>query len=182
MLYSGYTVLTTEANGTVCGDRDGLYHRDTRLLCEYRLTLDGAAPELVSTAQPESDDWTAVLRLARPGGTPAGPMLPQDALEIRGRRRVGQGLLEELLLQNHSTEPYRGTLRVDVDGDFRDVAEIEAEREQDGSITRARIPDPPSLEIAYRAVRGDPESHNDRPSDRNPGSGPTGVREARRSI
>src|SRR5947209_18338024 len=123
MVYSGYTVLCTAADGFATSGRDGLYHRDTRLLSRYQLTVDGEPPELVGTAQRESDEWTAVYRVRRPGGTPAGPVLPQDILEIRLRRRVASGLLDELVVENHSNERFQGTLRVDADADFRDVAE-----------------------------------------------------------
>ena len=97
ILISGYTVLCCAEDGSMDGPRHGLFHRDTRLLSRYQLTVGGRDPDVVAASSPESDRWEAILRLARPGGSADGPALPQDALEIHVRRRIGPCLLEELV-------------------------------------------------------------------------------------
>ena len=104
-LFSGYTVLCTSRDGEMADGKHGLFHRDTRLLSRRGLRIADARPELVSAVQPESDRWIAVLRVARPGGQPEGPQLPQDALEIVVERAVGPGLIETIRIRNRSALP-----------------------------------------------------------------------------
>lgn len=84
-----WTVLLCHPNGAIVGDDGcGLYHHDCRILSGYRLTLDAAEPDWVSSDVVEADTWAATIRAARPGGSPDGPDLPQDAIEVRLERRV----------------------------------------------------------------------------------------------
>jgi glycogen debranching enzyme len=142
-------------DGSIEEPRHGLLHRDTRILSRYRLTLGGERPEVVGASCPELDRWDAVLRVRRPGGHADGPLLPQDAVEIHVRRRVGPALLEELEVRNHSAVAFEGTLRVEVDADLRDVAELGREREVEGTTTRAVVDDGRGLRLGYEAVHGD---------------------------
>jgi glycogen debranching enzyme len=153
--FSGYTVLCAAADGSIDGGRLGLFHRDTRVLSGYRLSLDGRRPELVSADNPASDRWEAVLRLPRPGGDADGPALPQDAIEVRVRRRVGPGLTELLMVRNHSAVPLETWLCVDIDADFADVAELGREREQQGTVTRTADEAAGRLQFAYDVAVGD---------------------------
>ncbi len=149
VLFSGYTVLCTDPDGTLDGGRHGLFHRDTRVLSRYRLTLGGMTPELVAASMPESNHWQAVLRVARPGGRAEGPQLPQDAIEIQRERAVGPGLLERLRLRNHSAVACDTTLRVEIDADFVDTMEIDRPREQTGTTTATTDEAIPALTLRY---------------------------------
>lgn len=152
--FSGYTVLCTAADGSIAGGRHGLFHRDTRVASRYALTVGGERPQLVAATQPESDRWEAVLRVPRPGGTADGPMLPQDALEVHVRRRVGPGLLEEIALRNRSAVGCDTAVRIEVDGDFIDVAELQHSREQQGRLDRTSDREAPTLALRYSAEHG----------------------------
>lgn len=148
-LFSGYTVLCGAADGSVAGAKHGLFHRDTRVLCRHDLRIGDEAPRVVRSAQPESDRAIVILQVPRPGGHADGPLLPQDALDIQLDRRVGPGLLETILVTNRSLVPCRSSLRIDLDSDFADLAELGREREQEGRIER-RIDDPAAtLELFY---------------------------------
>jgi glycogen debranching enzyme len=151
VIFSGYTVLSTGPLGSVSEGRHGLFHRDTRVLSRYRLTIDDAVPELVSESKPESDRWEAVMRVPRPGGRSEGPLLPQDALEVHVRRRVGPGMLEVLAVRNHSAVPCQTRLRLEVDADFADIAELDRQREQQGRLERTT--DLRSLRFGYVVER-----------------------------
>ena len=148
-LFSGYTVLCANSDGSMPGPRHGLLHADTRVLSRHRLTLGGEVPSLVAQTQPESDRWEAILRVPRPGAHAEGPGLPQDAFEIRVTRRVGPGLEERIQVVNHSAEKASTELTVELDADFADVAELGRERQQQGRITRRRAAT--SLQFRYRA-------------------------------
>ena len=135
-LFSGYTVLCSAVDGTIDGGQHGLLFRDCRVLSRHHWRVGDATPELVGSTQPESDRWVGVLRLPRPGGRPEGPHLPQDAIELRLIREVGPGLAESITVTNHSAVPYLATLRLELDGDFADLAELKAKRQQRGMVTR----------------------------------------------
>jgi glycogen debranching enzyme len=153
-LFSGYTVLCTAPDGIVVGGRHGLFYRDTRVLSAYRLTIGGKPPELVSAVQPESGRWNALLRVAREGGKPEGPALPQDALEVQVRRELGPGLVETIGLRNHSAIPCRTEVHIEIDADFADVAEIGEERRQQGTVSRVVDGERHRLEIRYAVEAG----------------------------
>jgi glycogen debranching enzyme len=95
----------------------------------------------------------ATYRVRREGGKAEGLVLPEDALELRVDRTIGQGMLERWELANHSAAPWSGVLRFDLDVDFADVAEAGRERQQHGETTRRARGR--SLEIAYTAAHGD---------------------------
>jgi glycogen debranching enzyme len=151
VLHGGYTVLCTAADGSIEADPMGLYDYDTRILSRYRLTVDDRPPELVAAARPEADMLVARYRVQRDGGEASGPGLPEDALDLELERRVGAGMLDSWTIQNHSALPWQGRLRLEVDADFADIAEIGGERRQRGEVT-VRL-GPRSLELRYDARR-----------------------------
>jgi glycogen debranching enzyme len=151
VLHAGYTVLCAAVDGSIEADPSGLYDYDTRILSRYRLTIDDRPPELVSSARPEADMLIARYRVPVPGGQAAGPILPEDALDLELERRVGAGMLDTWTIQNHSAVPWQGRIRLEVDADFADIAEVGGERRQRGEVT-VRL-GPRSLELRYEAKR-----------------------------
>lgn len=147
-----WTVLLCHPDGSIPGDDGcGLYHHDCRILSGYRLTVDGEEPEWVSSHAVEADTWVATLRVPRPGGTPDGPQLPQDAIEVRIERRVGAGMFERIEVRNHGMTPARVELAVEITADFSDVLEVaQGRRQQDGEISLHADAD--SVALRYRAV------------------------------
>ncbi|HXG26022.1 MAG TPA: glycogen debranching N-terminal domain-containing protein [Candidatus Binatia bacterium] len=144
-------MLCAAADGAIGTDSTGLFDYDTRILSRLRLRLDDRAPEIVSIAQPEADTLVGRYRLLRGGGSAAGPVLPEDALDIRLDRRVGAGMLDRWEITNRSALEWRGRLRLEVDADFADTAEVGRERRQKGEVT-ARLGQR-SLELRYEARR-----------------------------
>lgn len=148
-----WTVLLCHPDGMIAGeDGCGLYYHDCRIVSSYRLTVDGNQPEWVSSAAVEADEWTASLRVARPGGNAEGPGLPQDALEVRLARRIGDGMVERIEVFNHAPVPQRAELAIELACDFADVLEVaQGNREQDGELSS--VPDDAGPAIRYRASR-----------------------------
>jgi glycogen debranching enzyme len=151
VLHAGYAVLRSSADGSITSDPEGLYDYDTRVLSRHRLLLGGQAPVLVSADQPESDAWLGILQVPRPGGDSAGDLLPQDALEVDIRRRLGHGLLEEIVVRNRSAVRWYGELELELDGDFADSAEVGRARQQEGRIERRWDPIEKAVVLAYVA-------------------------------
>src|SRR5215204_7827980 len=68
---------------------------------------DGACGSMVSPPTSfRAPDWMPPVGQSSSGrltdGGPAGPRLPQDAIEVRLTRRVGPGLEERMEFTNHS--------------------------------------------------------------------------------
>ncbi|HVQ15579.1 MAG TPA: glycogen debranching N-terminal domain-containing protein, partial [Vicinamibacterales bacterium] len=121
LTFHGYTVLVTDADGSIGGGTMGLFDYDTRILSRYRLLVDDEAPRCDTSAAVASDYWAAHLTVPRPGRDPHGPRLPQDALAIEVRRRVGRGMVEQLIVRNFSMAAADVTLQLELDADFTDV-------------------------------------------------------------
>ncbi|HEY7735908.1 MAG TPA: glycogen debranching N-terminal domain-containing protein [Candidatus Limnocylindrales bacterium] len=150
LAYSGYSVLCCSQDGSMGEGTDGLYDFDTRIVSRYRLLVDGRAPEIVSWDQPESDRWEAVLEVPIEGGSAAGPLLPQDAIELVVARRLGPVMFETVRVRNRSGVGQEVRLTIEIDGDFADVAEVGRQRQQVGTVERSWSPECVLL-IAYRA-------------------------------
>jgi glycogen debranching enzyme len=159
LVSEGYTVLISNADGSITGERQGLFDFDTRLLCAYELLVDEQRPHLVSAGLLSGVEWLARLTLPRPGGSAAGPELPQDVFEIAIRRRIGCGMSEQIEVFNHSMEAASCVLAIRCDADFADVAELCGERQQQGRRRRAWNAGNGTLTFDYRASRADRHLH-----------------------
>jgi glycogen debranching enzyme-like protein len=127
LVFHGYTVLLTNPDGTITEGSDlGLFDYDTRILSKYHLLVDDQPPRCDASANVGSDQWIAHLSVDRAGPDAVGPRLPQDALAIEIRRRVGNGMAEDVMLQNHSMADADVILRFEWAADFADVSERDA--------------------------------------------------------
>ena len=125
LVHEGYTYLLTAMDGSIGATPDeGLFDHDLRLLSWHRILLGGEAPIGPATAPIREQRWLGVLGV-RPGdGSPSGPRLPQDVLELRIDRRVGCGMLERLDVTNHSMAPRPADLEIALGAGFRDVTQL----------------------------------------------------------
>lgn len=62
-------------------------------------------------------------------------------------------MLEVLAVRNHSALPCETTIRLELDADFADVAELDGRREQQGRIDRVTEPEGPALRLDYAIKR-----------------------------
>ena len=137
VIHEGYTYLHSRMDGTVGEDPfEGLYDYDTRLVSWHRITLAGKEPVGVAAPSLTSEAWQATLNVRLDDGTPEGPRLPQDTLELLLHRRVGLGMSERLDIENHSMVARDADLVLEVGADFRDLMEVGKERRQHGTIAQ----------------------------------------------
>lgn len=122
------------------------------------LRVDGERPECIASGGVQADRWVGRLRIRRPGGDAEGPLLPQDAVEVVVRRRVGRGLAERIELANHSATAYRGELTLELDADFADNLELGKRRHQ-GRTTRRWLKGKRSLTFDHRAAHDGAKLH-----------------------
>lgn len=135
LLHQGYTLLFSRTDGSFAGEgREGLYDFDTRILSRYRILVGDQEPRYVSACTLESDRWVASLHVPLQGGTPEGPRLPQDALEVSLSRWIGCGMAERFEVRNHSMAPVETDLVLELDADFADAMEIDKGRQQQGTV------------------------------------------------
>jgi len=106
VLIDGYTqyVVAPNDSDVTTDDDGGLYHRDTRHLSKLTTTVDGAAlvTRVDDTEQKRSD------------------------LVVRHRQSVleGDGFVQEVTFDNHSSALFSGRVEVAFDADFADVFEV----------------------------------------------------------
>jgi glycogen debranching enzyme len=117
----GNTFVVGRRNGDVDagpGEPHGLFHRDTRHLSRWLLTIDGQTLGPLSTDDTKS--FSARFFLV-PG---TGSEYTDATLSVIRRRVVGDGFFEELSVLNHGTEPIQPEIAIAFDADFADLFEV----------------------------------------------------------
>jgi hypothetical protein len=117
----GNTFVVGRRNGDVDagpGEPHGLFHRDTRHLSRWLLTIDGQTLGPLSTDDTKS--FSAHFFLV-PG---TGSEYTDATLSVIRRRVVGDGFFEELSVLNHGTEPIQPEIAIAVGADFADLFEV----------------------------------------------------------
>ncbi|MDQ1556275.1 MAG: hypothetical protein QOI02_1277, partial [Actinomycetota bacterium] len=117
----GNTFVIGRRNGDVDagpGEPHGLFHRDTRHLSRWLLTIDGKSLDALSTDDTKS--FSAQFFLA-PG---TGSEYTDATMSVVRRRVVGDGFFEELTVLNHSSNPVRPELALRVAADFADLFQV----------------------------------------------------------
>ncbi|WP_033440603.1 amylo-alpha-1,6-glucosidase [Saccharothrix sp. NRRL B-16314] len=122
-LVEGATFCQSSADGDIHPGRpQGLFVSDTRVLSGWRLHLDGAPVELLSTIDSAPYAATFVGR-ARPRGG-----LADSTVLVLRRRRVGAGMREQVVLRNLADETAVLMVTVLVEADFADLFEVKEGR------------------------------------------------------
>ena len=98
-ILEGSTFCICDERGDIGDETGGLFAEDTRFLSRLKLTINGAAPLLLSSGKVEYFSAAFFLRNPLAGG------LPQDALSITRERFVGEGMQDVVVLENQSMEP-----------------------------------------------------------------------------
>jgi len=120
-ILDGSTFVVSDARGEVDAspaEPHGLFHRDTRFLSRWSLTIDGTVPNALST-----DDlhyFSAQFFLV-PG---TGTVYVDAPLSVIRKRSVGNGFHEDLIVLNHGAEPVDLDVRIDAASDFADLFEV----------------------------------------------------------
>ncbi|HEX7805079.1 MAG TPA: glycogen debranching N-terminal domain-containing protein [Cellulomonas sp.] len=122
-LVEGSSFCASSPNGDIePGEQQGLFVRDTRLISEWRLLVDGAPLQPLATVPAEPFEGTFVCRAApRPGH--------DDATVIVQRRRfVSAGMREDVTVRNYGTETAGLRVTLEVDADFADLFQVKEGR------------------------------------------------------
>jgi glycogen debranching enzyme len=117
----GNTFVVSRQNGDVeagPGEPHGLFHRDTRHLSRWLLTIDGQPLDALSTDDTKS--FSARFFLV-PG---TGSEYTDATMSVIRRRMVGDGFFEELTVMNHGTESVHPEITIAIAADFADLFQV----------------------------------------------------------
>ncbi|MDP8957068.1 MAG: amylo-alpha-1,6-glucosidase [Actinomycetota bacterium] len=120
-ILDGSTFVVSDRSGDIDASPDqphGLFFRDTRFLSRWILRLEGRPLEVLSTDDIEY--FSAQFFLYPPTGT----IYRNPELSLIRQRAVGDGVHEDVIVANHSSEPLRVAVRIDAAADFADLFEV----------------------------------------------------------
>ncbi len=118
-LVDGSCFCISAINGDIdASSPQGLFYRDTRFLSSWRVQVNGSTLEPLGVERSEPFAATFVTR-ARPT-----PDRDDSTLLVNRRRFVGNGMREDLVLSNLTSEPSACALSIELDADFAHVFEV----------------------------------------------------------
>ena len=130
-------MLTTGLDGYVEPDGDqGLWVYQTRMLSRYCWRINRKIPSFSALSAVEQHRDLAYHIFAPPEcehkGSSCDPA--QQAVELRIERQVGEGLLEQVTLTNHTQLKTCFDLDLRFEADFADPSEVNGKRRQQGKL------------------------------------------------
>jgi glycogen debranching enzyme len=131
-ILEGSTFCICDEIGDLDGETSGLFADDTRFLSELRLTINGARPLLLSSGKVEYFSAAFFLRNPLAGG------LGQDVLSIKRERFVGEGMQDQIVVENQSMERISFELGLAISTDFADIMSVKEHDFALGDPVRAR--------------------------------------------
>jgi glycogen debranching enzyme len=156
-LKHGDTFGLFDHNGDILsgpGSPEGLFHRDTRYLSHFYLTISGARPLLLSSIM-RDDNATLTCDLTNPDLYDAKGrlVLEHDLIHIRRWRFIWNGAcLERLSLRNFDTTAHRITLAVDFAADFADIFEARGAQRQRRGRYHEPVVEAGAVRLAYTGL------------------------------
>jgi glycogen debranching enzyme len=117
-ILEGATFCICDDRGDVGGETSGFFAFDTRFLSQFRLTINGERPLLLSAAKVEYFSAAFYLRNPLAGG------LPQDTLSIARRRFVGEGMQDRILIRNEGMSSVAFDVGIEFANDFADILSV----------------------------------------------------------
>ncbi len=126
-IHHGLSVLVTRPDGQIDWPSDmGLYVRDTRMVSSWHVYANGVEWDVLNGAA-VAHYAARVFLTNRQFLTEDGPVAPRT-LSLSVARMLGDGLHEDLDLENHGMKPVRFNLEVAIRSDFADVFEVKTNR------------------------------------------------------
>ncbi|MDQ0096129.1 amylo-alpha-1,6-glucosidase [Paeniglutamicibacter psychrophenolicus] len=115
----GTTFVLSAANGDMEEIRPhGLFFRDTRFVCGWRLRINGKDLEPLSGTAVEPYRAMFVGRIEGTEGDAESHVL------VERHRSLNSGFTEQITVHNYSSSQFTATLTVDIDTDFADLFDV----------------------------------------------------------
>jgi glycogen debranching enzyme len=144
-ILDGSTFIVGDRRGDLDASPDdpqGFFFRDTRFLSHWRLTLNGTAPDVLST---DTSNYFEAQFFLVPG---TGTVYKDPYVSVIRKRSVGGGFHEDITLINHDRETVELDVRLAAGSDFADLFEVKDALEKKGERYH-RIEDT-TLVLGYR--------------------------------
>ncbi|WP_406816125.1 glycogen debranching N-terminal domain-containing protein [Mycobacterium sp. M23085] len=126
-LLEGSAFCISAVSGDVHRGRPhGLFVADTRMLSCWRLAIDGAPLQNLSTVEEPNEPYRATFI----GRTPPRQWMADSTMLVLRNRFVGDGMREDVVLRNLGAEPIGVILTMTVDADFADLFAVKEGRVQ----------------------------------------------------
>ena len=138
---------------------EGIFHRDTRHLSSFLLTIAGARPMLLS-ATLRDDNAILTCDLANPD-MPGPQTVEHDRIHIRRSRFLWNGsCMERIAARNFDRRPRRIELEIAFAADFADVFEVRgSHRERRGTMRTPKV-ETDSVMLSYDGLDGERRETN----------------------
>ena len=118
-LVEGSSFCISLQNGDIFAHHPhGVFHRDTRILSRWCLTVNGQELEPLGAWTPSPFRATYTCRAVRADGRADSP------LTVVRKRELGAGILEDITIRNYSRQPSACEIKISVDADFADLFEV----------------------------------------------------------
>jgi glycogen debranching enzyme len=118
-LVEGSSFCISLQNGDIFSHHPhGVFHRDTRILSRWCLTVNGQELEPLGAWTPAPFRGTYISRAVRADGAADSP------LTVVRSRKLGAGILEDIAIHNYSRQPAACEVAISVDADFADLFEV----------------------------------------------------------
>jgi glycogen debranching enzyme len=118
-LIEGSTFCISDASGDILpGHPQGLFVRDTRVLCRWELSVDGVRPQPLTLQYGEPYAATFLGRMPPRAGRADSTLL------VVRRRYLGDGMREDVTIHNTASRPASCVLAMAADADFADLLEV----------------------------------------------------------
>ncbi|MGW0395029.1 amylo-alpha-1,6-glucosidase, partial [Streptomyces sp. NPDC003042] len=140
-LVEGPTFCVSGTTGDMDGELpQGLFFRDTRIISDWHLRVDGRTPQQLTVLSRDPYSTTFVSRVPPRGS--------QTELLLERRRYVGEGMREDLHLRNLGSLPVSATLSLRIGADFADLFQVKESRVRSRGETSS-TPEDSALSIAF---------------------------------
>jgi len=134
-LLQGSTFCISDRRGDIrAGSAQGLLVRDTRVLSEWTVLVDGRAGEALTAEFAEPFNAVFVARVLPP------PDRADSTLLLVRRRHVDDGMVETISLHNNASSPVSVQLVLRVDADLADLFEVKDGRARSREVERRTEP------------------------------------------
>lgn len=149
-IHDGSSFYVSDDYGDVTGQSvEGFFFRDTRFLSKCMLRINGERPTLLRAEQ--VDYFSASFYLTLPFQTPGA----SHPISIVRNRFIGNGIHEEIILENYGNQPFEATIVLRWDCDFADLFEVKegAVQKEPPQVSLNVQENELSFDYAYEGVR-----------------------------
>ena len=117
-------VLVSQADGTILGESDGFFTRDTRFISGYEVRINGRRPILLGSNPIQF--FSSRFEFTNDAMVDSTGPIARQSLGLRVDRTVADGVHEDYDLVNYAPRPVRLTVEITILSDFADIFDVKS--------------------------------------------------------